>query len=393
MEISYYGEDFRVKSKLHNELPPASNSPNSIKISSLAAATAVMIGSDYFRPLTGFHDIEDAISICDKMQMKNKLFWPIPLLNIIDDVEKLEVGMTVNLIDPNFQDGRILGQQLIGSIHKITQKEKAKITESVFGTTDESHPGVSMISKMGNFLISGDLAMNNHSYYSEDFPETFMTASEIRSRFVQNGFKRVVAFQTRNPMHRAHEELCKIAMEETQSDALLIHMLLGKLKQGDIPASVRDEAIRVMVEKYFDQNKVMVSGYGFDMLYAGPKEALLHAIIRQNCGCSFLIIGRDHAGVGDFYQAFEAQEIFHSDLVQESLEIKIFEADHTAYSKKLGRIVMMKDAQNHKLDDFMILSGTKVRSILEEGKTLPPEFARPEVAAVLGAYYKEKRIE
>ncbi|MAK09088.1 MAG: sulfate adenylyltransferase [Rhodobacteraceae bacterium] len=391
MEIPYFGEDFRVKSKIDNELLYGSKVTTSIKISSLAAAKAVMIGSDYFRPLTGFHDIEDAISICEKMQMKNNLFWPIPLLNIIDNIQGLEAGMIVNLIDPNFQDGRILGKQLIGSIHKITQKEKAKISESVFGTKDNSHPGVSMFNKMGNFLISGELAIDNHSYYSKEFPETFMTATEIRARFAHYGFKRVVAFQTRNPMHRAHEELCKIAMEETQSDALLIHMLLGKLKQGDIPASVRDQAIRVMVEKYFDQNKVMVSGYGFDMLYAGPKEALLHAIIRQNCGCSFLIIGRDHAGVGNFYEAFEAQEIFHSDLVQEFLKIKIFEADHTAYSKKLGRIIMMKDAQNHKPEDFMILSGTKVRSILEEGNDLPPEFARPEVAAVLGAYYKEKK--
>ena len=194
-------------------------------------------------------------------------------------------------------------------------------------------------------------------------------------------------------MHRAHEELCKIAMVETGSDALLIHMLLGKLKEGDIPASVRDEAIRVMVGKYFEKNNVLVSGYGFDMLYAGPKEALLHAIIRQNCGCSFLIIGRDHAGVGDFYTPFAAQEIFHSDLIRDSLKIKIFEADHTAYSNKLKRVVMMKDALDHKPEDFMLLSGTKVRSILEEGQSLPPEFARPEVARVLGNYYRSKKSE
>ena len=393
MDIPFFGEDFDIKSKFREQMACISNPSRTIAISSLAAAKAVMIASGYFRPLVGFHGIDDTISICDSMMMTNKLFWPIPLLNIVNSVDGLEKGMTVNLRDPNYSNETILGKQYIESIHKITKSEKIKIIESIFGTKDNSHPGVKMMQELGDYMISGDIVATNYSYYPQDFPSTFMTAPEIRLKFSEKGYKKVVAFQTRNPMHRAHEELCKIAMHETESDALLIHMLLGKLKQDDIPASVRDQAIRVMVEKYFDQKKVMVSGYGFDMLYAGPKEALLHAIIRQNCGCSFLIIGRDHAGVGNFYEAFEAQEIFHSNLVQEFLKIKIFEADHTAYSKKLGKIVMMKDARNHKPEDFMILSGTKVRSILEEGKTLPSEFARPEVASVLGAYYKEKKIE
>ena len=393
MDIPFFGEDFEIKNKFREQMACISDPSRTIAISSLAAAKAVMIGSGYFRPLVGFHGIDDTISICDSMMMTNKLFWPIPLLNIVNSVDGLEEGMTVNLRDPNYLNETILGKQYIESIHKITKSEKIKIIESIFGTKDNSHPGVKMMQELGDYMISGDVVTANYSYYPQDFPSTFMTAPEIRSKFSEKGYKKVVAFQTRNPMHRAHEELCKIAMHETESDALLIHMLLGKLKQDDIPASVRDQAIRVMVEKYFEQNKVMVSGYGFDMLYAGPKEALLHAIIRQNCGCSFLIIGRDHAGVGNFYEAFEAQEIFHSDLVQEFLKIKIFEADHTAYSKKLGKIIMMKDARNHKPEDFMTLSGTKVRSILEEGKALPPEFTRPEVASVLGAYYKEKRVE
>ncbi len=390
MDIPFFGADFKIESAFKKGTASISSAIRSVNISSLAAAKAVMIGSDYFKPLVGFHDIENAISICDNMEMENKLFWPIPLLNIVKDVDGLEEGMVVNLIDPNLPGRQILGQQFIESIHKITTNERNKILSSIFGTLDDSHPGVKMINSMGDFIISGDIAIENYSYYAEEFPETFMTASKIRSNIVKKGFKRVVAFQTRNPMHRAHEELCKIAMAETGSDALLIHMLLGKLKEGDIPALIRDEAIRVMVDKYFDPKSVMVSGYGFDMLYAGPKEALLHAIIRQNCGCSFLIVGRDHAGVGNFYGAFEAQEIFRSDLVRESLQIKIFEADHTAYSKKLKKVIMMKDARDHCPEDFMVLSGTRVREILKEGKALPPEFARPEVAQVLGKYYRDK---
>ena len=393
MDMPFYGEKLTIKNIFEEETELAPCASRTISISSLAAAKAVMIASDYFRPLVGFHGIDDAISICEKMKMVNNLFWPIPLLNIIRSVDGLEEGMTVNLRDPNYPNERILGKQYIETMHKLTETEKIKIIESIFGTNHDSHPGVKTFRELGDYIIGGEITIKNYSYYREEFPDTFMTASEIRSKINEKGYKKIVAFQTRNPMHRAHEELCKIAMVETGSDALLIHMLLGKLKEGDIPASVRDEAIRVMVGKYFKQNNVMVSGYGFDMLYAGPKEALLHAIIRQNCGCSFLIIGRDHAGVGDFYTPFAAQEIFHSDLIRDSLKIKIFEADHTAYSNKLKRVVMMRDALDHKPEDFMLLSGTKVRSILEKGQSLPPEFARPEVARVLGSYYRSKKSE
>ena len=189
-------------------------------------------------------------------------------------------------------------------------------------------------------------------------------------------------------MHRAHEELCKIAKNQLGADGVLIHMLLGKLKEGDIPASVRDSAIRTMVELYFAENTAMVCGYGFDMLYAGPREALLHAVIRQNAGCSHFIVGRDHAGVGDYYSPFAAQEIFHSELASGAFEIEIFEADHTAFSKRLNKVVMMRDAPDHIPEDFIMLSGSKVREMLVKGEALPPEFARPEVADILMTYYQ-----
>jgi sulfate adenylyltransferase len=211
---------------------------------------------------------------------------------------------------------------------------------------------------------------------------------EIRNEIAEHGWEKVVAFQTRNPMHRAHEELCRMAMEDLDADGILIHMLLGKLKPGDIPAEVRDASIRKMVEVYFPPNTVMVTGYGFDMLYAGPREAVLHAVFRQNCGCTHLIVGRDHAGVGDYYGGFDAQTIFAEEVPEGALELQVYNADHTAYSKKLDKVVMMKDAPDHSKEDFVLLSGTAVREMLGKGIAPPPEFSRPEVAKILSDYYQ-----
>ena len=236
--------------------------------------------------------------------------------------------------------------------------------------------------------MSGDVEVLNLSYFQADFPDTFRTAVEIRNEIAERGWNKVVAFQTRNPMHRAHEELCRMAMERLDADGVVIHMLLGKLKPGDIPASVRDNCIRKMVDLYFPENSVMVTGYGFDMLYAGPREAVLHAVFRQNMGATHLIVGRDHAGVGDYYGAFDAQTIFDGKVPKGALDIEIFNADHTAFSKKLGRVVMMNEAEGHSKDDFVLLSGTKVRQMLGEGIAPPPEFSRPEVAQILMDYYQ-----
>jgi sulfate adenylyltransferase len=192
-------------------------------------------------------------------------------------------------------------------------------------------------------------------------------------------------------MHRAHEELCKMAQAAVDADGILIHMLLGQLKPGDIPADVRDAAIRTMVDQYFPANSVIVAGYGFDMLYAGPREAVLHAVFRQNAGCTHLIVGRDHAGVGDYYGAFDAQTIFGDQVPDGALDIQIFEADHTAYSRKLDRVVMMRDVPDHEPQDFVLLSGTRVREMLSAGEALPPEFARPEVAQILMQHYQGRQ--
>jgi len=359
----------------------------SIVVSSAAAANAVMLGGGYFNPLTGFMNIADAISVAEKIQIVNGLFWPTPVLNVVKDASAIKDAKKVALRDPNVEDNAILAIQDIEAIEEISDDQMKLMTEKVFRTDDMEHPGVKAFNTVGNVAISGPIKVFNYSYFEKDFPDTFRTAYEIRDEMSKLGWEKVVAFQTRNPMHLAHEELCRMAYNAVKADGILIHMLLGKLKPGDIPADVRDAAIRKMVELYFEPNTVLITGYGFDMLYAGPREALLHAIFRQNSGCTHLIVGRDHAGVGDYYGPFDAQTIF-DEIPKDALEIDIFKADHTAWSKKLGKVVMMRDAPDHTPEDFILLSGTKVRTMLSNGQPLPKEFSRPEVAKILMDYYQ-----
>ena len=357
-------------------------------LNSAAAANAVMLGAGYFSPLPGYMNAADAISVAREMHTADGLFWPVPCLNMCADVSAISSAGRVALRDPNVDGRPVIAIQDVTSIERLSDEQMTLITEKVFGTTDRNHPGVATFTESGNQLVAGPLQVLNYSYFEQDFPATFRTAMQIRAGITDNGWESVVAFQTRNPMHRAHEELCKMAREALDADGVLIHMLLGKLKPGDIPADVRDAAIRKMVELYFPENTVMVTGYGFDMLYAGPREAVLHAVFRQNAGCSHLIVGRDHAGVGSYYGPFDAQAIFRGQVPEGALEIKIFEADHTAYSKKLNRVVMMRDAPDHDKEDFVLLSGTKVREMLAAGQSLPEEFARPEVARILMEHYQ-----
>jgi sulfate adenylyltransferase len=360
----------------------------SVVVNSAAAANLVMLGAGYFNPLEGPMNLADSLAVAEKMHTTGGLFWPVPIVNRTADATGLEVGARVALRDPNREGEPVLAIQTITSIDEASDAQLETITKQVFGTLDPKHPGVETFASHGRFFVAGPVDVLNYSYFDLEFPETLRTAMQIRDEIAERGWEKVVAFQTRNPMHRAHEELCKMASEAVGADGVLIHMLLGRLKPGDIPADVRDAAIRKMVELYFPKNSAMVTGYGFDMLYAGPREAVLHAIFRQNCGCSHLIVGRDHAGVGDYYGAFDAQEVF-DEVPAGALQIEIFKADHTAFSRKLEKVVMMKDAPDHEPSDFVLLSGTKVRDMLAAGEALPPEFARPEVAAILMKHYQE----
>ena len=360
-----------------------------IVVASGAAASAVMLACGYFTPLTGYMNLETARSVAAELKLDDGLLWPVPVLNLVtasDLPAGIDVGSRVALLDPNVEGQPLLAIQTIEAIESLSSDDRQSIIANTFRTDDPTHPGVAAFNSMGDLALSGPIEVMNYSYFRDDFPDTFRTAGEIREEFASRGWNSVVAFQTRNPMHRAHEELCRMAQEAVDADGILIHMLLGKLKAGDIPAPVRDASIRKMVDLYFPSNSVMIAGYGFDMLYAGPREAVLHAIFRQNAGCSHLIVGRDHAGVGDYYGPFDAQTIF-DEIADGALKIEIFRGDHTVWCNACDKVVMMRDCP-HGSDDYLMLSGTKVRELLAAGETLPVEFARPEVAEILMEYYQ-----
>lgn len=365
----------------------AAEGMDSLLMNSAAAANVVMLGAGYFNPLQGFMNLADCMSVARTLHTASGLFWPVPVAHLTDRTD-VEPGQSLALRDPNVPGNPVMAIMRVDAVETVSGADIAELTLSIFGTADGAHPGVKTFNSLGRTLLSGSVQVLNFSYFPEEFPDTFRTAADIRREIGERGWKKVVAFQTRNPMHRAHEELCRMAKERLDADGIVIHMLLGKLKDGDIPAPVRDACIRKMVDVYFEPNTVMISGYGFDMLYAGPREAVLHAIFRQNMGANYLIVGRDHAGVGDYYGPFDAQKIFDDSVPDGALEISIFRADNTAFSKKLGRVVMMREAPDHGPDDFIQLSGTKVRQMLSQGIAPPPEFSRPEVAKVLMEYYQ-----
>ena len=361
----------------------------SLVVSSATAANAVMLGGGYFNPLTGYMNKADALSVAKDMKTTSGLFWPVPILNLVKDAGKIKAGDRIALKDPNVEGHPVLAVMDVKAVEEFSDADMAMMSEKVYRPKPpEAHPGVEAFNAQGKVCLSGPIKVLNFSYFQDEFPDTFRTAVEIRNEIAERGWKKVVAFQTRNPMHLAHEELCHMAMQRLGCDGLVIHMLLGKLKKGDIPAPVRDAAIRKMVELYFPKNSAMVTGYGFDMLYAGPREGVLHAIFRQNMGATHFIVGRDHAGVGDHYGPFDAQTIFDKEVPAGALKIEIFKADHTAYSKKLGKVMMMCEAPDHTKEDFVLLSGTKVREMLGKGIAPPKEFSRPEVAEILIKYYQ-----
>ncbi len=354
-----------------------------LKVSSREAGDIIMLGIGGFTPLDGFMTHNDWEGVCDGMKMSSGLFWPIPVTLSTDD-EAIKVGSEIALLDG--QSGEILATM------KVTEKysiDKAHECMQVYKTADTEHPGVKMVMAQGKYNLAGPVKVLSTGGFKEKYGEQFMTPAETRATFEKLGWKRIAAFQTRNPMHRSHEYLAKIAIETM--DGVLVHSLLGNLKPGDIPAEVRSEAIATLVDNYFAPNTVIQAGYPLDMRYAGPREALLHALFRQNYGCSHLIVGRDHAGVGDYYGPFDAQHIF-DEIPKGSLETVNMNIDWTFWCNKCGGMASQRTCP-HTKDDRILLSGTKVRSMLSEGQDLPVEFSRPEVAKVLQKYYKSLSAE
>lgn len=351
-----------------------------VKISSRETGDLIMLGIGGFTPLDGFMGQADWQSVCDNMTLANGVFWPIPITLSVAQAtaDGIENNGEIALVDG--ETGELMGSMTVTEKYTI---DKAHECETVFKTTDEAHPGVKMVVAQGEVNLAGPVKVFSQGEFPEKYRDTYMTPTQTRELFEQKGWSTVAAFQTRNPMHRSHEYLAKIAIEIC--DGVMVHSLLGKLKPGDIPADVRQDAIGTLIDNYFVDNTVVQSGYPLDMRYAGPREALLHALFRQNYGCSHLIVGRDHAGVGEYYGPFDAHHIF-DEIPQDALITQPLRIDWTFWCNKCGTMASMKTCP-HEAADRVLVSGTKLRKALSEGEAVPDNFSRPEVLEVLAKYY------
>lgn len=361
-----------------------------VPITSRESGDLIMMGIGGFTPLTGFMGYDDWKGVCEGMKMpsKNGLFWPIPITVSTDKetASKIKIGSEIALYSDEYKE--IMATMKVEEKYRI---DKEKECESVFKTTDLEHPGVKMVMDQAEVNLAGPVKVLSEGPFPEHYKGIYQRPEEARAMFEERGWRTIAALQLRNPMHRSHEYLAKIAIEV--SDGLYIHQLVGKLKPGDIPADVRVRCIDVLVEKYFVKNTVIQGGYPLDMRYAGPREALLHALFRQNYGCTHMIIGRDHAGVGNYYGPFEAQEIF-DELWDGALLCKPLKIDWTFYCFKCEGMASMKTCP-HSKEDRLLLSGTMLRKALSEGLEIPKEFSRPEVLEILREYYSglDQKVE
>ena len=351
-----------------------------ISVSSRESGDIIMMGIGGFTPLDGFMTHADWAGVCDGMKMASGLFWPIPITLSTDEntARAITDGDEIALADS--ETGEILATMTVTEKYTI---DKAHECMMVYKTTDAEHPGVKMVLEQGEVNLAGPIKVLSQGGFPEAYGDQFMTPAQTRAEFEKRGWSEIACFQTRNPMHRSHEYLAKIAIETL--DGVLIHSLLGKLKPGDIPADVRSNAIGTLIDKYFADNTVIQAGYPLDMRYAGPREALLHAVFRQNYGCSHQIVGRDHAGVGDYYGPFDAHHIF-DEIPAGSLETLPLKIDWTFWCNKCDGMASMKTCP-HEGDDRILLSGTKLRKALSEGEDVSDKFSRPEVLTILREYY------
>ena len=350
-----------------------------LTVSSREKGDLVMLGIGGFTPLDGFMTRADWEGVCDGYRMASGTFWPIPITLSADkaQADAIKAGAEIALVDPD--GGEPLATMKVAEKYSI---DKARECKAVFKTDDAKHPGVAMVMAQGEVNLAGPVKVLSDGGFKARYGALFMTPGETRAEFERLGWSRVAAFQTRNPMHRSHEYLAKVAIDVC--DGVLIHSLLGNLKAGDIPADVRTRAIGVLVERYFRPGTIVQAGYPLDMRYAGPREALLHALFRQNYGCSHLIVGRDHAGVGSYYGPFDAHRIF-DEIPKGSLEIQALKMDVTFWCYQCGGMASGRTCA-HTTADQLQVSGTQLRKWLSEGSPVPAEFSRPEVLEVLREY-------
>ena len=357
-----------------------SHSYPKVTVSSREKGDLIMLGIGGFTPLSGFMNHADWQGVCDSMTMTDGLFWPIPITLSTDKTtaDSISLGTRIALMDPD--DGSVIATMQVDEKFSI---DKAHECASVFGTTDLAHPGVKMVMAQGEVNLSGPVKVLSQGGFPQKYGAMFMTPKETRALFNQLGWSKVAAFQTRNPMHRSHEYLAKVAIEVC--DGVLIHSLLGNLKPGDIPAEVRTHAIIELTKNYFVAKTIVQAGYPLDMRYAGPREALLHALFRQNYGCSHQIVGRDHAGVGSYYGPFDAHHIFDK-IPKDALETQALKIDVSFWCYKCGGMASGRTCPHTDADRLQV-SGTQLRKMLSEGAEVPAEFSRPEVLEILRKYY------
>jgi len=375
-----------------------------VQVSPRVKGDLIMIGIGGFSPLTGFMTKADWKSVCDKFLLSDGTFWPVPVTLDVSkaDVDAIKVGQEIALNDPERKE--IMATMKVAEKYAMTEADKRYECEKIFmgeGTktaqefwkiAEKDHPGVQMVMKQKEYNLAGPVKVLSEAEYPTKYAGIYMRPSESRKIFEQRGWSEIAALQLRNPMHRSHEYLCKIAVEVC--DGVFIHSLVGNLKRGDIPAEVRVKCIDALVKNYFVEDKVLQGGYPLDMRYAGPREALLHATFRQNYGCSRMIIGRDHAGVGDFYGMFEAQTIFNKIPYAttacpepgKALICRPLKIDWTFYCFKCDGMASLRTCP-HKKEDRVLLSGTMLRKLLSESGKVPDHFGRDEVLVILREYY------
>ncbi len=351
-----------------------------LTISSRETSDLVMLGIGAFTPLDGFMGKADWQRVCDELRLADGTFWPIPITLSTgrEAAGPLKEGQDVALMDE--ESGEQMAVLTVREKYAIDRVHECK---QVFRTTDPAHPGVSHVMKQGEVNLAGPVKVLSQGGYPARYPGLYMRPDETRRLFQEKGWSTVAALQLRNPMHRSHEALAKIAIEVC--DGVLIQQILGKLKPGDIPAEVRVRAVNALVEHYFVKDTCVQAGVPLEMRYAGPREALLHAVFRQNFGCSHLIVGRDHAGVGDFYGPFDSQKIF-DEIPPSALELKPLKIDWTFYCVRCDGMASLKTCP-HDVKDRVVVSGTMLRKTLSEGGEVPDHFSRPEVLAILQEYY------
>jgi len=368
------GDELEQEKKRAETLP-------AVRLTSRETSDLIMMAIGAFSPLDGFMGEGDYKGVVDDMHMTDGTLWPIPITLSVtkEQADSIANGSEVALVDD--ESGELMGSMTVSEKYGYDKKHEA---QNVFRTDDEAHPGVAKVYAQNEILIAGPIKAFSEGPYPDQFGGHFGRPEDTRRIFTDLGWDTVAGFQTRNPIHRSHEYCTKIALEVC--DGILIHPLVGKLKADDIPAGIRMKCYEVLMENYYPQDRVVLKVYPMEMRYGGPREAILHAIFRQNYGCSHLIVGRDHAGVGNYYGPFDAQEIFE-EIPEGELHLKPLKIDWTFWCHKCDGMASMKTCPHGK-DDRVLISGTQLRKMLAEGQMPPKEFTRPEVAQILMDYYK-----